>query len=183
MKRLLRCALLAAQLAACHHESAEQAQAKALLDRGVAAYQKADYAAAWPLFEQAAQAGHMKAPRYLGLMYLHGNGIAADAAQAFAQFQIAADKGDITSQYWLGYLYENGIGTAQDLAQARHWYEISAQRGDHIAAPAMTALGRLYEQGKGVTANRATAVTWYEKAAAKGQIETQAAEARLNARE
>jgi len=49
MKRLLRCALLAAQLAACHHESAGQAQAKALLDRGVAAYQKADYAAAWPL--------------------------------------------------------------------------------------------------------------------------------------
>ena len=87
MKRLLRCALLAAQLAACHHESAGQAQAKALLDRGVAAYQKADYAAAWPLFEEAAQAGHMKAPRYLGLMYLHGNGIAADAAQAFAQFQ------------------------------------------------------------------------------------------------
>ena len=97
MKRLLRCALLAAQLAACHHESAGQAQAKALLDRGVAAYQKADYAAAWPLFEQAAQAGHMKAPHYLGLMYLHGNGVTADAAQAFAQFQIAADKGDITS--------------------------------------------------------------------------------------
>lgn len=61
-----------------------------------------------------------KAPRYLGLMYLHGNGIAADAARAFAQFQQAADKGDITAQYWLGYLYENGSGTAQDLAQARH---------------------------------------------------------------
>ena len=163
MKRLLRCALLAAQLAACHHESAGQAQAKALLDRGVAAYQKADYAA--------------------GLMYWHGNGIAADAAQAFAQFQIAADKGDITSQYWLGYLYENGIGTAQDLAQARHWYEISAQRGDHIAAPAMTALGRLYEQGKGVTANRATAVAWYEKAAATGDSEAQTALARLKAGE
>ena len=27
MKRLLRCALLAAQLAACHHETAGQAQA------------------------------------------------------------------------------------------------------------------------------------------------------------
>ena len=56
MKSLLLCILLAAQLTACHHESTEQAQAKALLDRGVAAYQKADYAAAWPLFEQAAQA-------------------------------------------------------------------------------------------------------------------------------
>lgn len=101
----------------------------------------------------------MKAPRYLGLMYLHGNGVTADPVQAFAQFQQAADKGDITSQYWLGYLYENGIGTAQDLPQALHWYEISAQRGDHVSAPAMTALGRLYEEGKGVHTDRATAIS------------------------
>lgn len=90
----------------------------------------------------------MKAPRYLGLMSLNGQGVPRDAAQAFTYFQQAASKGDITGQYWLGYCYENAIGTAQNLALAKKWYEQSAQRGDVIAAPAMVALGRLYEQGK-----------------------------------
>lgn len=172
--------ILALQLAACNGDSDNnKAQAKALLDSGIAAYQKEDYAAAWPLFAQAAQAGHMKTPRYLGLIYLHGNGVTANPIQAFAQFQQAADKGDITSQYWLGYLYENGIGTAQNLPQALHWYEISAQRGNHISAPAMTVLGRLYEEGKGIDADRATAIAWYEKATGTGGHEVQAAWARL----
>lgn len=117
-----------------------------------------------PLFAQAAQARHMKTPRYLGLIYLHGNGVTANPIQAFAQFQQAAEKGDITSQYWLGYLYENSIGTAQNLPQALHWYEISAQRGNHISAPAMTVLGRLYEEGKGIDADRATGMYAFSEA-------------------
>ena len=53
-----------------HHNE----QAKALLDKGITLYQKQDYQHAMPYFEQAQQAGHMKAPRYLGLMYLNGAG-------------------------------------------------------------------------------------------------------------
>ena len=38
----------------------------------------------------------MKAPRYLGLMYLNGEGVAKNAQTAFAYFTQAAEAGDIT---------------------------------------------------------------------------------------
>jgi len=60
----------------------------------------------------------MKAPRYLGLMYLNGEGVAKNTQTAFGYFTQAAEAGDITGQYWLGYCYENGIGTAKDMIQA-----------------------------------------------------------------
>ena len=85
----------------------------------------------------------MKAPRYLGLMYLNGEGVAKNAKIAFTYFMQAAEEGDITGQYWLGHCYENGIGTAKDMTKAVHWYQESAKRGDHISQPAIDALNRL----------------------------------------
>ena len=85
-------ALLASCSAVPHHNE----QAKALLDEGIALYQKQDYQYAMPYFEQAQQAGHMKAPRYLGLMYLNGEGVVKNAQTAFAYFTQAAGAGDIT---------------------------------------------------------------------------------------
>ena len=70
LSALAATALLTACSAVPHHNE----QAKALLDEGIALYQKQDYQHAKPYFEQAQQAGHMKAPRYLGLMYLNGAG-------------------------------------------------------------------------------------------------------------
>ena len=155
-------------------------QSRTILNQGVALYQQGDYAAALPLFKQSATLGNLKAPRYIGLIYLNGSGLPKDPARAFAQFQTAAAKGDITSQYWLGWCYEHGAGTAQNYAQALHWYQISAQRGDHIAAPAMNALGAMYEKGEGVPASRDTAVAWYRKAAAAVDADVKtAAEAAL----
>lgn len=57
----------------------------------------------------------MKAPRYLGLIYLNGYGVAKDEKRAFAEFSKAAAQGDITGQYWLAYCYENGTGTAKNM--------------------------------------------------------------------
>lgn len=140
--KILVLAILAALLTACAISSQKE-QAKALLDQGIALYQKQDYRHAMPYFEQAQQAGHMKAPRYLGLMYLNGEGVAQNAQTAFAYFTQAAAAGDITGQYWLGYCYENGIGTAKDMTQAVRWHQKSAARGDHVSQPAMDALNRL----------------------------------------
>ncbi|EKY03171.1 Sel1 repeat protein [Neisseria sp. oral taxon 020 str. F0370] len=162
--------------------SSQREQSRTILNQAVALYQNGDYAAALPLFRQSAAMGNLKAPRYIGLMYLNGSGLPQDPAQAFAQFQAAADKGDITSQYWLGWCYENGRGTAQNYAQALRWYAVSAQRGDHVSAPAMLALGRMHEQGKGVPADRKTASEWYRKAADAGddKVKTEAREALAN---
>ena len=144
LSALAATALLTACSAVPHHNE----QAKALLDEGITLYQKQDYQHAKPYFEQAQQAGHMKAPRYLGLMYLNGEGVAKNAQTAFAYFTQAAAAGDITGQYWLGYCYENGIGTAKDMTQAVRWYQKSATRGNHVSQPAIDALNRL-----GVKAN------------------------------
>ncbi|WP_373745936.1 tetratricopeptide repeat protein [Neisseria dentiae] len=130
-------------ISACASVPSHNEQAKALLDQGVALYQKHDYQNAIPYFEQAWQAGHMKAPRYLGLMYLNGEGVAKNMQTAFAYFTQAAAAGDITGQYWLGYCYENGLGTARDMSQALRWYRKSAERGDHVSQPAIDALTRL----------------------------------------
>ena len=140
--KILVLAILTVLLTACAAPSQKE-HAKALLDEGIALYQKQDYQHAKPYFEQAQQAGHMKAPRYLGLMYLNGEGVAKNAQTAFAYFTQAAEAGDITGQYWLGYCYENGVGTAKDMTQAVRWYQKSAARGDHVSQPAIDALNRL----------------------------------------
>ena len=82
MKSKLSALVATTLLAACSTIPQHNEQAKALLDEGIALYQKQDYQHAMPYFEQAQQAGHMKAPRYLGLMYLNGEGVAKNAKTA-----------------------------------------------------------------------------------------------------
>ena len=98
MKPKLSALAISALLVACSAVPHHNEQAKALLDEGIALYQKQDYQHAKPYFEQAQQAGHMKAPRYLGLIYLNGEGVAKSAKTAFAYFMQAAEEGDITGQ-------------------------------------------------------------------------------------
>lgn len=141
---------------------------KLLLDAGIQAYQQGDYTQALSLFRQAAARGHGKAPRYIGLCYEKGLGVAQDLQEAVEWYRKAAAKGDITGAYLLARCYEKGNGVPQDLALAHKYYQQSAQRGDIIAAPAMTALGRLAEQGVGEPKDPAKAKTWYAKADAAG---------------
>lgn len=168
MKSLLTAAILL--LAACtslqtpDSANPQRKAAREKLERGIALYQQHDYAAAQPLIKAAADAGDMKAPRYLGLMYFYGNGLPQSAEKAFAAFKQGAREGDITSQYWLGYLYEHGTGTPKNPAQAFKWYQASAGRGDKIAAPAMLALSRFYQNGTATAKNEALAAEYRSKA-------------------
>ncbi|WP_439328109.1 tetratricopeptide repeat protein [Lonepinella sp. BR2357] len=137
-------------LAACssatsttNQHTPEQQQARAIMLQGVELYKQQSYTQAMPLLQQATEQGDMKASRYIGLMYLNGEGVTKSPSKAFAAFTTAANRGDITSQYWLGYLYENGIGVEKDLTTAVQWYKKSAARGDHVSQPAMDALKRL----------------------------------------
>lgn len=135
-----------------------------ILSEGIMAYQNKNYSQAMQLFSKADSLGHMKASRYIGLMWLNGEGVEYSAQKAVNAFRISAQRGDITSQYWLGYCYEKGIGVTQDYATALGWYLISAQRGDHIAAPAMQALANMYQKGLGVQADEKLAKYWQDQA-------------------
>ena len=157
------------------HQADTDKQAQAhLLRQGIEAYEQQNYNEAMMVFTQLSATGHMKAPRYIGLMYLNGYGVEKNAQRAVAEFNKAAVLGDITSQFWLGYCYEQGIGVAQNTDEALKWYRLSAQRGDRISAPAMTALGRLSEEQ-----NMEEAITWYRKAAQVGSSEARSALVRL----
>lgn len=143
MKKYLLIPLLALSACTSAEKGIHDPIAKHYLDQGIMLYEAKNYTAARTDFLKADERGHMKAPRYLGLMALNGEGVVKDEKQAFAYFQKAADKGDITSQYWLGYLYENGIGTERNLTRAVKFYQLSAKRGDHVSQPAIDALTRL----------------------------------------
>lgn len=98
-------------------------------------------------FERANDAGDMKAPRYIGLLYRnHKIPAAVPEKVALDYFHIGADRGDITSQYYLGEMYELGMGSDKDMDKALQWYRKSAERGDKIAQPAIDALKRLSKE-------------------------------------
>ena len=93
MKSKLSALVATTLLAACSTVPQHNEQAKALLDEGIALYQKQDYQYAMSYFEQAQQAGHMKAPRYLGLMYLNGEGVAKNAKNCFCLLHASGRSG------------------------------------------------------------------------------------------
>ncbi|MGX2973981.1 tetratricopeptide repeat protein [Ursidibacter arcticus] len=182
-KWLLYPLMISLTMTACSKtRSPEQEQARSTMLQGVSFYEKQQYPTALPLFEKATAQGDSKAPRYLGLAYLNGNGVTKDLPKAFEFFQLGADRGDITSKYWLGYLYENGFGVTKDLSSAYHWYQQASVRRDHVSAPAMTALARFYEQGIFVKQDLKQAVSLYQKSAKTGDKQAIEALEKLNIR-
>lgn len=121
------------------------------LDMGIGFYQGArqDDAKALAFFREAYRLGHMKAGRWIGLMYANGKGVPRDFKKAAGWYKKSADKGDITATWLLGELYEKGEGLPQSYEKAFSLYQKAAERTDIIGAPAMTRLGRLYEKGLG----------------------------------
>lgn len=144
---------------------------RALMDAGISYYKAGDYTDALKIFQAADSRGHMKAPRYLGLCYEYGYGVARDAGKAAFYYQKSADRGDITGTCRLGYLYEQGLGVARDYGRAMELYKKSAQRGDIIAAPGMVAVGKMYAAGLGVPKDLTEARAWFQKALAAGYNE------------
>ena len=76
-------------------------------------------------YRKAADQGDADAPRFLGDLYLNGNGVQRDAAQAVAWCRKAAEQGDAHSQLAMGELFSSGQGVQQDYAEAYYWIELS----------------------------------------------------------
>jgi predicted peptidase/glyoxylase-like metal-dependent hydrolase (beta-lactamase superfamily II) len=139
-----------------------------LLDDGIQLYQQGNYEEAMKYLKAADTYGHMKAGRYVGLLYENGLSVPQDFSTAASWYKRAMDQGDVTATWLLGRLYETGTGVEQNTEKARSLYLRAAQRTDKIGAPAMVLLGSMYERGVGVTQSNTEAESWYEKAAAAG---------------
>ena len=137
------------------------------LEDAEAAYQRGDYAMAYPLTRPLADQGDAVAQSNIGVMYFNGQGVAQDYAEAVRLFRLAADQGGPAGQRGLGVMYDHGYGVAQDYAEAARWYSLAANQGDAIA---QFNLGVLYASGQGVAQSYVQAHMWFNLAAAQGDV-------------
>jgi len=125
----------------------------------------ADLFSAAELYEQAAEAGCVRAMPYLAAIYEHGDGYARDARRAALWYERAAEGGDAESMRQTGINYETGRGVAADGARALHWYLKGADAGD--VGCTHNAAVHLFE-GRGGARDAARAFELFSRAAAAG---------------
>lgn len=116
--------------------AANLAAAKALCAAG-------NYEDAFPLFEQAAQAGNLEAEGLVGIAHMSGEGTHLHPELGVKLLREAASKGDVRSMLALAAAYENGYGVkSRSLRWAKHWLlKAVSEAGD---AEAMRRLGVIY---------------------------------------
>ncbi len=91
------------------------------------AYEQGDYEASLRVFLPMAEAGHVVAQLYLGLMYRNGQGVPANNAKALKWHLRAANQGNPNSQFAVGLMYADGLGVPQDNVQAYKWFALSSK--------------------------------------------------------
>ncbi|MBX9585174.1 MAG: sel1 repeat family protein, partial [Gemmataceae bacterium] len=142
----------------------------------VAAYERADFAAARELAAGLLSSGHPQAHYLLGLMDSYGEGGPADPAAAATHFRAAA--GHPGAMFNLAALFAQGRGVPQSFADAKAWYTRAAEAGN---PDGLYQLGVMHEHGQGVPADLDAAAALWERAAAAGQPRAMLALGRLYA--
>src|SRR5258708_814004 len=89
---MLSCAASSTAVAGAHEDA-------------MAAIERKDYATALQIWRPLAQHGNASAQTNLGMIYLHGYGVAQDDVKAVEWFRMAADKGFAHAQVNLGNMY------------------------------------------------------------------------------
>jgi TPR repeat protein len=128
-----------------------------------------NYAASFPRFRRAAEAGIPEAMGFLGEAYLRAEGTAKNADLTARWLSLAAKARDVRGMNAYGRAYEDGFGVAQSYRWARHWYEVAAT--EKKDAEAMRNLARLYRQGLGIPSSDSLALEWYRKAVGAGSVD------------
>merc|ERR1719188_2135122 len=102
----------------------------------------------------------------LGLMYLHGKGVAKDYKKAFDYFKKAAEQNWVDGQLQLGNMYYNGLGVNPDYKMAVKYFNLASQSG-HILA--FFNLADMHATGTGMLRSCPTAVELYKNVAERGK--------------
>jgi TPR repeat protein len=139
--------------------------AAGLLEDGLSAYERGDFAAALTLLRPLADHGDANAQVQVGIMYRTGRGVARDPAEAARWLRKAADQGLARAQSGLANMYEFGQGVAQDYGEAAKWYLKAADQG---IATAQYRLADMHKLGRGVAQDYVEAAKWFQKAADQG---------------
>jgi TPR repeat protein len=115
--------LLGAQSGAPAGQSETAPNLKALMARGVQAYDARNDTVALGIFRQAAVMGDVDAMMYLGVMYGTGRGVNVDYPSAMAWFRHAADADNSQAMCNIGLLYLEGLGLPKNYSEALSWFD------------------------------------------------------------
>jgi uncharacterized protein len=121
-----------------------RAQSEAAL-AGMQAYNKGDYAAAYRLLRQSADAGDPHGLVNLGYLYARGHGVRADQLQSLRLYEMSARAGSSEGMNALGFKYLHGTGVPKDAKRAAYWFCEAIVRGNWRA---MNNLGLLLISGE-----------------------------------
>ena len=145
------------------HQQVENMDLNSQFDLGLIYYNglEKDYDRSAKLIINAAEAGHYRAMRYAGNLYLSGKGVKKDAQKALEMYKNAAELGCLYSQISLVMIYELGMeDIPQNLSESAKWLHKLAEQGHEIA---IYTLARKYEEGDGFSKDFSTAIDWYRK--------------------
>lgn len=135
---------------------------------GLAAYQRADFAAAIKWYRVAAANGSAEAQMRLGAMYAVGQGVIRDEGEAFKWYSLAAAQGYADAQTNIGLRYATGQGVTLNYPEAVKWLRLAAKQDRPTA---QFALGTLYASGQGVAQDFVRAHMWFNVDAASGDAD------------
>ncbi len=118
--------------------------------RGLSAYQRGDFSAAFYDWRSSADLGDRQSQLGLGVLYYNGQGVAVDYELAATWFTRAAEQGVSDAQFNLGIMYAFGLGVERNEETAKDWIVLAAAQGHNSA--------KLWLDGSSDVARRGTTV-------------------------
>ena len=97
---------------------------------GSRAYAARNYVLAGQIFLPLAEQRDARAQTYLGVMYLHGQGVPQNFAVAAYWLQLASSAGVPTAQYFFGLMHDKGQGVPQDFVLAQAWLNLAVAHAE-----------------------------------------------------
>ena len=138
------------------------------LQKGLAAYDAKDFAAALREFRFLAEQGDAEGQYFLGTMYSGGEGVTQDYKEAVRLYRLAAAQGNPFALLALGNSYAFGQGVTQDYKEAARLYGLAAAQGHPRARFFLDALPK-----SGAEETQKVWLRVYGKAAAQGNANAQ----------
>ena len=102
------------------------------LERGLAAFNRHDYAVAGLLLKTPAERGNSRAQAILCFLNAYGRGVPQNFRESAIWCRRSADQGHAHGQDMLGLLYNSGHGVPEDFVQAYKWLNLAAARASGL---------------------------------------------------
>ncbi|MFA7279344.1 MAG: TonB C-terminal domain-containing protein [Sterolibacterium sp.] len=131
------------------------------IEKGIAAYRRGDYTAAFAEFKIAASQDDPFSQNVLGTLYADGHGVDVNYKLALDWFSKAQALGSVEATVNLARMYESGLGVPRNQAAALQYYRDAARAGFQ---PAIVRMAEIHARGElGVTPDRQVVLDWHQR--------------------